>query len=330
MRAPLLKNIFSVFPLGDDELASTEFDAGYYSIGYEERSRFIAGTLSNRCKKHHAIDLEAPEILSYFENLARAAKENHEHIERSKLSLQIGNLSVPQGNGETRLYVDISSMDRRTLAVVFYHLLSTHYSNRTHVYVLYAPAKFGPPPKEMAPVQFSGPVNDLLGGSPRDPKLPIFMFIGLGYELGFALSMVETFEPAMVFAYAPRGNDKRFDRCVDRVNLPLFLDRGYINRIPYSVNASANTLIDLKERILAVRDQCRVVFVPSGPKLFSAMGILCGYIFSPDICVWRVSSQIDLTNAQRVPDGSITGFRLQIDDAQSRNDSDGPVDEVAA
>jgi len=286
---------------------------GYYAIGYEARSRFIAQKFEKQSSALCAIDLENPAILSYSENLAHAARNKHYHVRRSELSLKEQILPFPNRESELRLFIDVSSMDRRTLAMVLYHFVTISYGVKVQLYVLYAPATFNLPPKDMAPVQFSGPVNDLLGGVPKDPKLPTFMFIGLGYELGFALSMVETFEPATVFAYVPRGTNKNFDRWVDRVNLPLFSDGGYVTRILYSVFAPANALIDLKERLLAVKDQSRIVLVPAGPKLFSAMGILCGYIYSPDICVWRVSSQLDPSNAQRIADGSITGFRLQID-----------------
>jgi hypothetical protein len=216
---------------------------------------------------------------------------------------------------KAKMFIDISSMDRRTLATLLYHLLMLDIQHSMDLYVFYAPATFTAPPRELSPVKFSGPINDLLGGGPRDPRLPTIMFIGLGYEVGLALGMVETFEPASVFAYVPRGSDQRYDRQVDRANLPLFADGRYVTRVGYAVGAPTNTLLDLKQRILSVKDQARVVLIPLGPKMFSAISIICGYVYSPDICVWRVSSQIVEDTAQRVSDGTITGFRLRIEPA---------------
>jgi hypothetical protein len=313
MRLHFTNKEFSVFPLEEGELQDSKFHLGYYSIGFEDRSKFVAESLSSNCLMMIAVDLQAPVILSYSENLARAAKRGDRRIERSTISLVQQNIVPPDSRrDEVRLFIDVSSMDRRTLSVLLYHILCSSPAERTQLYVLYSPGKFTDPPRSLIPVQFSGAVNDLLGGQPRDPRLPTVIFVGLGYEVGLALGVVEAFEPETVFAYAPRGSDKRFDRQVDRVNLPLFSEGRYVSRVEYSVNAPANTFIDLKERILAVKDQARVVLVPLGPKLFSAISILCGYIYSPDICVWRVSSQINEATAQRYADGDIIGFRLQI------------------
>lgn len=317
MRSLVDDRRLSVFPLSEGEIQITQFDFGYYAIGYESRSAFVASELESNCARRFAIDLGGPEILSYLENLASAARRKDTLVPRVDLALK-NKAVVPRGrlDREVRVLVDISSMDRRTLSFILYHLLVEPPAHLTQLYVTYAPATFTSPPREMLPVQFSGPVNDLLSGAPKDPGLPTVLFVGLGYELGLALGMVETFEPASVFAYVPRGTDKRFDRQVDRVNLPLFTDRHFVNRIEYGVNGPANTLIDLKERLLAVKDKSRVVLVPSGPKLFSAISILCGYIYSPDICVWRVSSRLQEETAQKYADGSIVAFRVQINSSR--------------
>jgi len=234
---------------------------------------------------------------------------------RNRETLTFRSPAVVSGANEAdlRILIDVSSMDRRTLSLLVFQILSKCTSRRTNLFFMYAPSLFTLPAKKLIPVEFSGPVNDLLGGEPKDPRSPTVLFLGLGYELGLALGVVETFEPARVLVYAPRGLDKNFDRQVDKANLPLFSDGRYVDRIEYSLTAPANALIDLKDRFLSMRERAQIVFVPLGPKLFAAMAILCGYIYWPDICVWRMSSRLDEQNAQREADGTLTGFRLQID-----------------
>jgi hypothetical protein len=296
------------------------FHLGVFAIGFEERSGFVARQYWERCERLIGIDLESPEFLSYDENLAWALEKKVERIRKSQLSLSRGNWFPEKSDSEMRILVDVSSMDRKTLSLVIFRLLSDSNASRTSIAFLYAPVKFIKPPRTLVPIEYSGPVNELLGMQPRDPNSPIIMFLGLGYEIGLALGVVETFEPASVLAYIPRGTDKNFDREVYRANLPLFADGKYVSRIEYNISSPANAMIDLKDRFLSAKDRARIVFVPMGPKIFSAMAILCGYIFWPEVCVWRISSRISKENAQRYADGSITGFRLQIDEDQTIND----------
>lgn len=314
MRPQISDRRIAVYPINAGELAEQEFDFGVYSIGYEDGSAFVGKLLAPRCRKLISLDLGGPAIHSYADNRVLAEKLKTSKVEASRLSLREPSVIPPHKSvGDERIFLDVSSMDRRSLGIVLYHLLTTPPAGRIQLYILYAPAVFTAPTRHIRPVKFSGPVNDLLGGGPKDPRMPTVMFLGLGYEVGLALSMVETFEPASVFAYVPRGTDKRFDRHVDRINLPLFADGRYVSRVEYPITAPTNALIDLKERLLAVKDQARVIMVPSGPKMFSAMGILFGYVYSPEVCVWRVSSELVPATAQRHAQGTITGFRVEIE-----------------
>lgn len=306
------RRAYSVNPISSEEIEGA-FDAVFYAIGFEARSAFIARRFLSRSSSIYGIDLYSPGLLSYDENLAWAKSNNVKVVAKGDLSLGRANPFCMNADGNGRLLIDVSSMDRRTLSLLIFQVLRGCVSSRTQVYFLYAPSFFTPPAAKLIPAEFSGPVNDVLGGEAKDPRSPTVLFLGLGYELGLALGVVETFEPARVLAYAPRGVDKRFDRQVDRANLPLFSDGRYVDRIEYSLRSPANAMIDLKDRFLSMREHARIVFVPLGPKLFASMAILCGYIYWPDICVWRISSRLDEKSAQREADGTVAGFRLQID-----------------
>jgi len=291
----------------------TDFDAGIYAIGYEQRSRHIPEMMKGNTSKLVGIDLGGG-ATSLRVSRQRAVDRGDtvilsRQIGFSEASVHVSELNIPDRG---RMFVDISSMDRRTMSLVIYHVLRTVQKRAMEICFLYAPAKYNDPPEDMLPIQSSEPVNALLSGAPRDPRLPTILFLGLGYEVGLALGVVEFFEPARVLAFTPRGTDPRYDTMVDQVNETLFSDQDYIKRIDYSVLSPANTLIALKEQVLALREIAKIVFVPLGPKIFSSMAILLGYLYAPDITVWRVSTQLDPNQADRIADGSIIGYKLQV------------------
>ena len=312
MRLSIDDTRLAVSPISDGELERTAFACGLYSIGFEERSRFIATTLQT--SKLVGIDLGGCGVASYDENMRQAKLRKDKIVKRDEIALSSSHdwLARPDLYPVSNIFVDISSMDRHTMSRVIYQLLRSVGDSETNLYVLYAPAEFRKPPPHQVPVESSGPINALLAGHPRDPRLPTILFLGLGYEVGLALGVVETFEPARVLAFIPRGRDKRFDHEVDRANAPLLADQGYIRRVYYSVQAPANAFLDLKERVLGMREQAKIVLVPLGPKIFSSMGILLGYIYTPDITVWRFSAQIDPSTANRRADETIVGYKLEV------------------
>jgi hypothetical protein len=85
-----------------------------------------------------------------------------------------------------------------------------------------------------------------------------------------------------------------------------------IHRISYNVLAPPQVFIGLKEQLLSLRDTSKIIVVPLGPKIFASMCIILGYLYAPDLAVWRISSVVDWANAEREPDGSVTGFQLKI------------------
>jgi len=258
------------------------------------------------------IDLGGTGKCSYDSNLQIAKNNRDQIVRKSSLNLSDTDNLLYRFKEHQNIFLDVSSMDRRTLSLVIYRLLHSLELLSATIYFLYAPAKYREPTTEQLPVDYSGPMNSLLTSAPRDPRFPTILFLGVGYEVGLALGVVEMFEPARVLAFVPRGADKRFDHAVGRINAPLFMDQNYISDIPYNLLAPASTFIELKERVLSLRDSAKIIVVPLGPKIFASMGILLGYLFAPDITIWRISSVVDWLNAEREADGSILGYKLDI------------------
>lgn len=302
----------SISPLASNILEKSKFQLGIYSIGYEERSRFVVDLLSQRTRTRVGIDLGGRGIGSYEKSKSDAVDRGDRQPGRDSIELLGESLWLDEIEEGADVFIDVSSMDRRTMSWVIYHVLRNVGDSSLSVHFLYAPAQFSAPPETQLPLESSSPVNSLLASYPREPKTPTVLVVGVGYEVGLALGVVETFEPARVVAYVPRGSDKRFDAEVDRVNAPLFMDQGYVTRSDYYVSSPAAAFIDLKDRVFSLRAEARVVLVPLGPKIFSSMCLVLGYLCSPDVAVWRLSTQLDPRNADRKPDGKIVGYTLHI------------------
>ena len=303
---------YSIGEFDRSSLFTTDFDFGFYSIGYERRSAFIPSILHSRTSTMIGIELGGSGRLSYDRNLLEAKQRKDKIINKGYLALASKEYEIQSPHAASRMFVDVSSMDRRTLSLLIYKILSSTKTSSTTIYFLYAPAKFKAPSPEQLPVDFSGPMNAILASALKDPKMPTVLILGVGYEVGLALGVVEFFEPARVLAYVPRGVDRKFDHEVNRVNAPLFADQQYIDRISYNLLAPPSVFVDLKEHVLSLRDWAKVILVPLGPKLFASMAIILGYLYAPDLTVWRVSSVVDWINAEREADGSVLGFTLKI------------------
>jgi hypothetical protein len=302
----------SIGVLTEDDVRTAHFQYGIYSIGYEARSRFVIESLAKRTERRFGVDLGGSGIGSYQKSKIASEGRGDAQVPKEALSLRQGRTWLGKISAGARVFIDVSSMDRHTMSLVIFHVLKSIGDSSADVHFVYAPAQFSPPPETQLPLESSSPVNALLAGRPREPRTPTIVLVGVGYEIGLALGVVEMFEPAHVVAYVPRGSDKQFDTEVDRVNAPLFMEQRYVTKVEYSVGSPAATFIDLKERVFSLGSEARLVLVPLGPKIFSAMCLLLGYLCSPDVAVWRLSTQLDVGKADREADGKIVGFTLKI------------------
>ena len=82
MRLSIDDTRLAVSPISDGELERTAFACGLYSIGFEERSRFIATTLQT--SKLVGIDLGGCGVASYDENMRQAKLRKDKIVKRER------------------------------------------------------------------------------------------------------------------------------------------------------------------------------------------------------------------------------------------------------
>ena len=205
---------------------------------------------------------------------------------------QFSNALVNRLGKKLRVGIDVSSMNRTMAATT----LSTVFAYRSIIDSLelfYVPAKFKRPKLLFSPIQQIGAVTPELSGFDSEPALPVALILGLGYEYGSAVGIINQLEPQITLCFRAIGHDVRFEEAVRRANLEF--DFG-----AYNVSVSEYELLDLKSAYQHIENIVhsliggfRVVMVPMGPKILSALLVLIALRYFGRISVWRVARPLE-------------------------------------
>ena len=153
----------------------------------------------------------------------------------------------------------------------------------------YTPAEFADPPRDMPPTVASEPVTPYFSGWTTDPKLPINLVLGLGYEFERAAGAVELLEPERLWTFIPSGEDQRYDDALSETNAELLKQLAPDQVVRYVVDDPAEVIRTLDGVIYAYRNTARTILLPFGPKLFALSCMLTGVNHLKATTIWRVS-----------------------------------------
>ncbi|WP_200227298.1 hypothetical protein [Rubrivivax gelatinosus] len=219
-----------------------------------------------------------------------------EAIVRSELS------KLTELSGQS-VAADISSMSRSRIAalVISFFEHSRHKSPR-YLDLFYFPASFDSHKHDFEPLESFGPCHAYLSGWPADPDLPLAAVMGLGTEPRRADGVVEMLEPDILALYLPQGDQAEYTVELQKENRRVLSVGGepsyYSLRDPESLYLS---LLATGERLA---ERSRLIFVPLGPKLFSALCVTAALSIGPEVGVWKASSGrgVGLVDAQALGD----------------------------
>lgn len=208
--------------------------------------------------------------------------EGFEAAVRNELS-QLASLSSPT------LVADISSMSRSrisALLIAFYeHTLE---DPSCYLDLIYFPASFNSHKHGFEPLESFGPCHARLSGWPADADLPLAVVLGLGTEPKRADGVVEMLEPDILALYLPLGDEAEYINELQNENRRVLSVGGepirYSLREPDSLFFS---LIATGERLV---ERSRLVLVPLGPKIFTALSVAAALSIGPEVGVWKASS----------------------------------------
>jgi hypothetical protein len=144
----------------------------------------------------------------------------------------------------------------------------------------------------------------------------------MGFEAGVSMGIISQLEPSIAYGLWGTGVDERFDTAVKRANFD-FQFPGFNTRILHYQVKDPKGAFELLENIVygLARDN-RVIVVPMGPKLFSALAALVGMKYFGDIAVWRVQHSLGVDPPDSLPGRScvfasidvnlLTGYAKQV------------------
>jgi hypothetical protein len=265
-----------------------------YCVGYEARSAFIASR--GRSSARIGLIFDSEHVLSFESNLAQAEARHDVLINTFDFDKSFSTLvtsevqKLQQSHGahaSVRVTVDVSSMTRRLMA----NVLSELYSARQAlaISVLYAPAVYLPPPLEGDSFIDFAPIQAFEGWT-MFPERPLSVVLGLGYEVDQAIGAIEYLDPSGIWAFVPVGSDSRFLKDVKRANEALWplVDTSY--QLQYPTNDPYLLFSELRGLVTSLSRRSRVVIVPGGPKIFSALSFLAKLEIGEEVSVWRAST----------------------------------------
>lgn len=153
---------------------------------------------------------------------------------------------------------------RRRAAVVAF--LSRFVGRPLLVHFLYSPAKFSAPPATVPPQTYSGPASPDYAGWTLDPALPLAAVIGVGYELGRAVGILEYLEPAVAWLFSPRRFNEAYDKALARVSADLYLMVPDQQQVSYDVRDILDCFERLESLVYGVKSRAECSYAPLAPR----------------------------------------------------------------
>ena len=177
--------------------------------------------------------------------------------------------------------------------------------------VLYSTAKYEAPPPEGASFIDFAPAPGCEGWT-MYPEHPLSVVLGLGYEVDQGVGAIEYLNPSGIWAFIPVGSDHRFIKDLNHANEALWplVDRSH--QLEYAINEPYLLFSELRGLVASLSRRSRVVIVPGGPKLFSALSILAKLELGDEISIWRASTHEFNEPRDVKPDGGVVRFDCKI------------------
>lgn len=301
---------------GKEQALSEQFDLFIYAIGYEKRASFVR-SCEPASLNYLAIDYLCANKGAYNANLAESEKHEDTAIAykgrevSDSLTKVLDQLFDDGKRPHKRIGLDISCLDRTLMSYVMVCLLN-YLSKRDTITFLYTPSKFVEPELYLTPLKRFAPAIPELSGMVGNPYKNRALIMGLGYEYGAALNVLNILEPQFSQIYYPIGDDPRFLPHVKSANFEFEFGLSNYNVSSYQLNDAVTMHGQMRDMIYSLLPNFTIMIVPFGPKLFSALGILLCINNDKDCSFMRYSVQ----EPEEIPliesSDKIHGFNLKM------------------
>lgn len=282
-------------------------------VGYENRSTFIASKLDRDIKVLMCYYV-AVDKFSFRRNVQRAKEYGWYGVDPDLIVPTLEKeirIKIKEGAETVTLGVDISSMQRSTMAQIVSFLMRSELSHQIDLYLYYADASFSPP-DPYPPVKQSGPIHLDFCAPPLWADTPTKLVLGLGYEAGRSIAAVEEFEVSSGLLFFPAGGDPNYERCVEEANALLLSASDRFYTVKYNIYQPIELIALLNKVIGHDILVGRPVIVPFGPKIFAFCAMVVAQQFRPRTTVWRMSGGSADALSDRFPSGKFLTCRLMM------------------
>jgi hypothetical protein len=195
-----------------------------------------------------------------------------------------------KANRKLRVGIDISSMNRTMIANTVMALCqASRFFEGIEFY--YMPANFREPDQDFPTIENIGAVIPEFSGQDVDTSLPVCIVMGVGYEYGLAVGLINRIEPARAICFAATGHDEQYVSAVRQANLNFEFGLPNIYVSEYNVLDARTGFKLVSDVVSGVIRGARAVLVPMGPKLFALICNLIALRFFGAVAVWRIVSE---------------------------------------
>jgi hypothetical protein len=181
----------------------------------------------------------------------------------------------------------------RTMAATTLSAVFAYKNSVASLDIFYVPARFDPPKLTFSRIEQIGAVTPELSGFDSEPALPLALVLGLGFEYGTALGLINQLEPQLTLCLRAIGHDPRFERAVRQANLQFDFSAYNVEISEYDLLNVRSSYRHIENIVYALAGNYRVVMVPMGPKIFASILILIALKYFGQVALWRVARPME-------------------------------------
>lgn len=276
-------------PITMQQLRADPVDVFIYGLGFETRS-IAAAKRQPVATKICAIQMPEVRVHSYSRNVAFARANNHAIFDKvgEMFSSAICPIIGEYDDRPLSIRFDVSSVNR----IVMYQILiglSVNLREFDTVEIIYCPAAFSEPDWQFPQIESIGPAVGEMTAFNSDPRKPLCLLLGLGFDPGISMGIISQLEPRLSFCLWGSGVDARFDAAVRRANFDFDYPGFTVKTIPYLIKDPLSTYSYVENIVFGLKTDFNIVMVPMGPKIFALLSGLVALAHCGEMAIWRVS-----------------------------------------
>lgn len=288
---------FSITSVRDGDLGGlSSFDLVILAITGESRAWLVASKLQGVERKVWALARKNENLTSVdLEEEIRSKVPGADIVLAQSFASALA-AYLNTSKDEVRIFIDVSCMTRKDMAVAIDEIFSKDRSNISHVTIAfgYVISRFTPPESIGFHNEEIKPVSPRFAGWPDDPYAPTSIILGLGYEAAKAEGANEYFDAQETWVFFPNSPIVEFDHEVEKNNQQMVGRAQRESRlVSYPVDRPLETFFYLNSLVQDLSERSNLLILPFGPKIFAAISFIVA-ILNPSVGVWHATGDTDL------------------------------------